>query len=225
MNIINDDCYSVIPTLKDKSIDLVLCDPPYDFKGQTKGGGFYAEDCPTAKRHNLKNLEKLDSVKFNPEEFLDMLLPKMKAFNGYFCCNKTLVARYIQWAEKHKFSFDILTMIKENPIPAKNRHHLPDTEYIILIRSSGSYFSSHDNLDDFRKWYMTTCTKRRHPAEKPVEMFERFVRVSSKEGDTILDPFLGSGTTAVACKLNNRHCIGIEKEKKYYDMTLERLND
>ena len=111
------DCYEIIPTLPDNSIDLVITDPPYDFNGQVSGGGMFSSK--NKERYGrkrevamLKELEVLDSVKFVPSVFLDLIKPKLKKFYGYFFCNKTLVAEYIGWANKNKFSYDILTLEK-----------------------------------------------------------------------------------------------------------------
>jgi DNA modification methylase len=67
--------------------------------------------------------------------------------------------------------------------------------------------------------------KRYHPTQKPLKLIERIVNASSDEGMVVLDPFLGSGTTAVACKKLNRKYIGIEKEEKYYKISLNRIED
>lgn len=149
----------------------------------------------------------------------------MKKFYGYFFCNKTLIVPYIQWAIQNKFNYDILVMAKSNPIPSYNNHHLSDLEYIIMIREKGSYFSKHKDIDDFRKFYLTSCKKGVHPAEKPVDLIKRFIRVSSKENDIILDPFLGSGTTAVAAKDLNRRYIGYEIDSEYFYIAKERLEE
>ena len=169
-------------------------------------------------------MKKINCCDFEPIEFLNILRPKMKMFYGYFFCNKTLVDVYIAWAKQNKMQYDILVMAKTNPIPAFNNHHLSDLEYIIMIREKGTYFSKHKNLDDFRKFYMTNCKKGIHPSEKPIDLIKRFVKVSSKEGDVILDPFLGSGTTALACIECNRRYIGFEISPKYYEIAKERIN-
>ena len=62
-----------------------------------------------------------------------------------------------------------------------------------------------------------------HITVKPVPLLEHIIRIFSKEGATILDPFIGSGTTAIACKNTNRKCIGFELNKEYYDIALKRL--
>jgi DNA modification methylase len=92
-----------------------------------------------------------------------------------------------------------------------------------MIREKGSYFSKHKKIDDYRKFFITSCYKGIHPAEKPVSLIERYIRVSSREGDTVLDPFMGSGTTAVAAIRNNRQFIGFEIDENYYNIAAERI--
>ncbi len=65
--------------------------------------------------------------------------------------------------------------------------------------------------------------ERIHPTQKPIELIERIVRASSNEGDLVMDPFMGSGTTAVACSNLSRNCIGFEFDEDYWKLSLERL--
>lgn len=220
--IYNEDCLEGLKKLPDKSIDLIVTDPPYRLENQ--GGGFYAKNTST-KRVYLDSLKSIKCCEFDPIEFLETLKPKMKKFYGYFFCNKTLVKDYIEWAMKNKYNYDILVMAKSNPIPSYNNHHLSDLEYIVMIREKGTYFSKHKNIDDFRKFYITSCRKGIHPAEKPVDLIERFIKVSPKENDIVLDPFMGSGTTALAAKKLNRRYIGYELDHTYYETCLLRLKD
>lgn len=68
-------------------------------------------------------------------------------------------------------------------------------------------------------WYVNSVRSNdNHEAKFPIELADRVVRLYSDEGDTVLDPFMGSGTTAIAAINNNRHYIGIEKEPKYVDL-------
>ena len=62
-----------------------------------------------------------------------------------------------------------------------------------------------------------------HPTQKPVDMIRRLVLTSSREGETILDPFMGSGTTAIACIKERRHFIGFELSKEYFDKAVRRI--
>ena len=63
-----------------------------------------------------------------------------------------------------------------------------------------------------------------HPTQKPIALYEYLIRTYSNEGDTILDPCMGSGTTGVACIHTNRKFIGIEKDCDYYQVASNRLN-
>ena len=94
-----------------------------------------------------------------------------------------------------------------------------------MMREKGSFFSHHKNIDDFRKFFMTNCSKGLHPAQKPVELLERFIRVSSAENDIVLDPFIGSGSTGVACVNTNRNFIGIELDKNYFEIAEKRIRN
>lgn len=64
-----------------------------------------------------------------------------------------------------------------------------------------------------------------HPTIKPLCIIENIIRNSSKEGDVVLDAFLGSGTTAVACMNNNRNYIGFEKNEEYYQTAQKRIEE
>lgn len=64
-----------------------------------------------------------------------------------------------------------------------------------------------------------------HPAAFPLQLPERCIKLFTYEGDVVLDPFMGSGTTGVACINNNRKFIGIELDEKYYDISCKRIKD
>jgi len=74
-----------------------------------------------------------------------------------------------------------------------------------------------DDLDE------NTTRKNNHPTVKPLKLMEYLVKLVSREGSTILDPFVGSGTTAIACQKLGRNCIGIEKEEEYIKICEARL--
>lgn len=212
----------ILKDIPDGSVDLIITDPPYKFENQ--GGGFYAHNDSTHRQY-LDSLKKIRCCEFEPITFLESVRIKLKQFYGYFFCNKTLVDDYIRFAKDNKFQYDILVLAKRNPIPAYNNHHLSDLEYIVMIREKGTYFSNHKNMDDYRKFYLTSCRRGLHPAEKPVELIRRFVRVSSKQEDVVLDCFMGSGTTGVACVLENRRFIGCEINDEYFNLASQRISN
>lgn len=82
--------------------------------------------------------------------------------------------------------------------------------------SKSKFYTSKTNREDKKKYL--------HPTIKPLDFTEKLVLNSSFEGDIVLDPFIGSGTTAVAAKNLNRKYIGFEKNKKYFQIALDRLD-
>lgn len=65
----------------------------------------------------------------------------------------------------------------------------------------------------------------KHPTQKPIELMERLIKLTTKENDIVLDPFMGGGSTAVACVKNNRRFVGIEIDKEYFDIACNRIEE
>jgi site-specific DNA-methyltransferase (adenine-specific) len=89
---------------------------------------------------------------------------------------------------------------------------------------------SKDYIQEFTNYPTTILNvasegKIMHPTQKPVELMEYLIRTYTDENDTVLDNTMGSGTTGLACLKTNRQFIGIEKEKKYYDVAVRRLSE
>lgn len=123
-------------------------------------------------------------------------------------------------------NFEIIIWHKTNSPPFTNNHYLKDKEYCLLFwdkkcRINGKYetmgtvYHSGLNVKDKRLY--------NHPTIKPLEIIENFIKNSTKEGDTVLDCFMGSGTTGVACRNLNREFIGIEIDENYYRIRKERI--
>jgi site-specific DNA-methyltransferase (adenine-specific) len=115
-----------------------------------------------------------------------------------------------------------------------------DIEYILFFRKGGEYRSpsplqralSMLNRDEMRRWMRSAwsdirgeSTWRGHPAPFPVELAERLIRMFSFAGDTVLDPFAGTGTTAMAAVATGRNSISLEIEPKYLALAEERLRE
>lgn len=112
-----------------------------------------------------------------------------------------------------------------------------DIEYILMQRKAGAYrkptasarvlslISAENHQSWFRQIWsdVTGASTKDHPAPYPLELAERLVRMFSFVGDTVLDPFLGTGTTCLAAAKWGRNSIGIEVDRHYFDMSVERL--
>lgn len=223
MELFNGDCLEIMRGLPDNSVDLVITDPPYEIKGGKSGGCFGRE---ARKYHSGIYDTGLDKGVTN--EVLDELYRVMKKPNIYIWCNKNQLRQYINFFEERGCTTDLLTWHKTNPVPTCNNKYLSDTEYLLYFRAGG--VPMYGSYATKKKYYITPCNKAdkvkyKHPTIKPVEIIKNLVINSSKGGDTILDPFMGSGTTGVAVKEvgGGRHFIGIELDKEYYEIAKKRI--
>ena len=215
------DCLELIKQIDDNSIDLIVTDPPYKGHFGKPGGGSFGN-----RKYFLAVEDGVGSnMDFEIKKYLPMLIKKMKKFNAYFWTSQKLIKDYIIFAEENDFHYDILVWIKTNPIPTKNNKYLPDIEYCIFIREKGAYFNNNEKFDLYRKAFFIPVNKSKfgHPTEKPIDVIKPSILISSKEKDLILDPFIGSGTTAEACKQLDRNFIGIEISPEYCKIANKRL--
>jgi DNA modification methylase len=112
-----------------------------------------------------------------------------------------------------------------------------DIEFILMERKSGGYRTpdvptrvlSVISAENHKRWFqqiwsgLTGASTRHHPAPYPVDLAERLIRMFSFVGDTVLDPFLGTGTTTVAAAKAGRHSVGFEVDEYYFDQAHKRI--
>jgi len=191
--VICGDCLEVMKDIPDKSIDLVLTDPPY----KTEFIYLYGELAKEGKRV-LKNGGLL--ITLAGHFALNKIIPEMNKYLDYYwiggMSNKTgSVAR--------NFSRQIMCSWK--PVLWFSKGKVPDHQFVF------DFFASKRIERTYHKW------------EQSLGWFEYYIEKLTKENDLILDPFLGSGTTAVACKQLKRNFIGIEISPDYVKIAEERL--
>lgn len=210
------DCRDILPKIPDKSIDLVLTDPPYEI--HVDGGGM----CSRRDFHKAIKQANLDS--FLPKEFMPVIWSKCQ--HGYYWTSKNCLKDFLEWMEDNVPNWDLLTMAKRNPIPAKNNKYLPDSEFVLFLRGDSCYWDNDASYNFYRKvkWTDSVPPQYGHPTEKPVYICEEFIQLSTSVGQLLLDPFLGSGTTAYCAKKLGRKCIGIEIEEKYCEIAAKRCS-
>lgn len=218
--IILGDSYKLIKQIPDNSIDLVIVDPPYE-QAVTQGSGAFG----TKKRLNYAQMADIsDGFDF---AILDDFVRVLKKINIYiFCSRKQYLPILKYFIEGKKCNWTPINWCKDNVVPACNNRYASDTEYCLFFRESG--VPVYGNFKTKRTWYVTHTNVKdkkefNHPTPKPLHIIENFIINSTKENDTVLDTFSGSGTTAVACKKLGRHCIAIENREKYYKPSIERL--
>lgn len=226
--IIKGDCYELIKTIPDKSVDLIITDPPYDIVGGGACGGKNEIATRMKNRYNELCVKGLD--KGMDFELLKEFERVCKKVSMYIWCNKTLMFDLIAYYhDREDINMDVLVWGKTNPMPLCNNHFLNDCEYCLYIREKGVKWNEEATYEVKKKFYTEQVNKEdkknfKHPTIKPLKIIKNFVINSSRGGALILDPFVGSGTTAVACKELGRNFIGFELNEEYYKIAVDRLN-
>lgn len=234
--IYNMDCLEGIRMIDDKSIDLVVTDPPY---WHHKSPGKPYSERPqynSVSKFAMSDLYRYDSNMIGGMSdfddscicnLLDALKPKLKIFNAYFFCSESQVPYYCLWADRNALMFSILVWEKPLSIINKNRFS-QNLEYIVRIYDYGTALNRIDDNRCYNRVLHEDVISGRnkiHPTEKPLGVMKRFIELSSKDGNVVLDPFIGSGTTAVACIEMNRNFIGIEFDGEYYKIAEKRIRE
>lgn len=236
-HIYNIDCFEGMKQLSDKSIDLIVTDPPYL---HTKGRGFnhetgvgYANGHSKFANSDLYSTDgyMMKEMSFFGEEQIDKLLSECarlcKIPNIYLCCNETQVPYYAMWAEEHNLMFSIL--VWEKPLSIINRNRFSQNiEFIIRIYDYGTALNKLPNnilYNRVRRYAQVRGAEKIHPTQKPVELFETYIMLSSNKDEIILDPFVGSGSSIIAAMKCERKYIGFELNKHYYEMASNRIKN
>lgn len=218
--IICGDALKELPKLPDKSIDLIVTDPPYKIQFTGKGS--------LAKKFDYRK-KQIEGIGSNPNfdliPFLEAMRPKMKKMNMYVWMAKGSIPETIDWIRKYNYFWDLLVWSKTNPIPAYNHKYLSDLEYCFYIKESGVYWTKGLRYQDYKKTMIDHLQSiPGHPTPKPLWMMEKLIKVSSKENDVVCDPFAGTGTTLLAAKYLKRNFIGIEINPDFIKLAEARLS-
>lgn len=227
MQLYNGDCLQILKQIKDKSVDLIITDPPYDV--DTSGGGGTINTIKKLDK-SLKDLDNANisngyDIKLYNTEFVRV----MKNINIYIWCNKVQIPDYFNfYVNKLKCKFDILCWHKGNALPTYSNKYLSDTEYCLYFRNGGMCCPG--GYEDAKTFYFAPINIKDkkiygHPTVKPLDFTRKLIRNSSKEGQVVLDPFMGSGTTGHACKEEKRDFIGIEINKEYFAIAKNRIEN
>ncbi len=224
------DSYKLIKQIADKSIDLIIIDPPYQIDGKPK-----SEESMENSSDMTKCISKLNNELFANEicdgireEIFDEFMRVMKTPNIYIWCNRKQIPMYFKYFVFEKgLNYEILFWNKSNVMPLYNKQYLNDVEYCLYFR--GANVLNPQSYEDARTVINILTNKKdklayHHPTCKPIQAIEKLIRNSSKEGDLVLDCFLGSGTTAVACVNQNRDYIGIEMNPRWFKVAQDRLS-
>lgn len=150
----------------------------------------------------------------------------MKNINCFIWCSKNQIYDIMSIFNPYNCDFNILTWTKNNPIPFGASIWLSDIEYCLHFYKDAGF---NIGWEYKKKNYTSPINQKdkslfKHPTIKPLEMVKRHLLNMTNENDIVLDCFIGSGTTAVACKDIGRQFIGFEISEKYAKIANDRLN-
>ena len=214
------DAAELIKSLPNKSVDLIVTDPPY--LGNYAGGG-----------GNLTSLQYADRIRSSglyggyDLKILSEFVRVLKKINIYIWCSRDQIYEYITYFVKTlKCNWEMLIWHKTNPPPFVCGHYLKDKEYCLYFWETGVHLFP--QYDKAKTVYSTPLNQKDgqlygHPTIKNIDIIRNLITNSSEENDVVLDPFIGSGTTAVACKQLGRNYIGFEINEEYYKIATDRL--
>ena len=201
-SIVLGDSYELIKKIPDKSIDLVITDPPYGIKRDKGYNGI-----GTTKKCSQRYKGGWDDD-IPPSEFFDELFrvsKKIIIFGGNYFAHLLPVSRHWDvWDKKGSFKFD---------------NDFSDCELI--------YTNLKGNCNKFvivQQGFVNDGDERLHPTQKPERLIRLFLKKYAKDCKIVADFFSGSGTVPAVAKQEGFNFIGIEKEKEFYDKSIDRLN-
>ena len=207
--IINADCMDILKQLPDKCIDLVLTDPPY---------GIYDYIANSGGRKNISKGNKF-AIKYK-EKTWDKEKPPKEIFDEIFRVSKNQIIC------GGNFFTDYLPPSRCWVIWDKLGDKLSNVNNELIWTSFDKSIKMFRRCHGLDKGFMVKGVDEViHPTQKPIKLFEFLLQSFSAENDLILDCFSGSGTTAVACHNLKRRFICIEKDKDYFDASVERLKN
>ena len=209
------DCLEIMKSLPDGSVDLILTDPPYDVITGGNKNKAAPKGILTENKQLMKTIPSFEG--WLPECYRVL----KDDSHAYFMTNfKNLEAMMVAIRSAGFNIHNLLVWEKNNATP--NRWYMKNIEYTIFARKgkaktitdSGSKTCHHfDNIRD-----------KQHPTQKPVELMSFYVGNSTEIDAVVLDPFMGSGSTGVACVNTNRRFIGIELDEGYFGIAQGRIN-
>ena len=215
----NGNAVELLKTIQSETIDLIVTDPPYKI---ITGGDSNGKNSIRPKGILSGNRELM---KFIPKfsEWLPECYRVLKnGTHAYFMVNSTNLTEMLVEVEKAGFKIhNILIWKKNNCTPSQ--FYMKNCEYIIFCRKGKAKYINNMGGSKTVHDFNNIIGNKVHPTEKPVELMSIYVENSSNENDLVLDPFMGSGSTGIACLKLNRKFIGIEIDTNYFDIAQNRL--
>jgi site-specific DNA-methyltransferase (adenine-specific) len=217
IDLYNGDCLEVMDKLIAEGVvvDAIITDPPYRvITGGKNGDKGKPSGILTANKQLMSNIPPF-------KEWIKRCYDILSNDSHiYIMTNMLNLKELLDEVENAGFyTHNLLVWEKSNATP--NKWYMKNCEYVIFAKKGKAKFINNCGSKTVHK--VKSNKQTLHPTEKPIELMEMYILNSSLQDQTILDPFMGSGTTGVACKNINRHFIGIELDENYFNIAQERI--
>lgn len=226
INLTNQSCFDFLPTIEDKSIDLILIDPPYTISRAT---GLNSCGEKGVERFKMSyEFGEWDNEIFELDIVFQECYRILKKGGTLICFYDIWKIETLKkWIENAKFKqLRYIEWIKTNPVPINSKiNYLTNAREIALtaVKDSKPTFNSQYDKGIYE---FGICHERDrfHPTQKPLNLLQALINKHSNEGDTVLDCFAGSASCAVACYNTNRIFVGCELDNKFFEQSINRIN-
>ena len=221
----NDNCLDILKSMPNEMIDLIVTDPPYPTTARGSAGnsgGMLQKDIN--KKGKVFNHNNIDCSEYAPE-FYRLL---KDGSHCYVMTNHINLINMLNTFTECGFHF-IKSLIWDKGNKIMGQYYMSQFEYILFFRKGRGVKINNCGTSDIlsvpNKKTKDKNGKNIHDTEKPVDLMKILIENSSKENQLVLDPFMGVGSTAIACQETNRNFIGIELDENYFNLAKERIRN
>ena len=225
VKLINGNCLDTLKNIPNESIDLIVTDPPYPTTSRGNAGnsgGMLQKDIN--KKGKVFTYNNINCKEYAPE-FYRLL---KDGSHCYVMTNHINLIDMLNTFTDVGFHF-IKSLIWNKGNKIMGQYYMSQYEYILFFRKGKgkkiNNCGTSDILSISNKKTKDKDGKNIHDTEKPIELMEVLVNNSSQENELVLDPFMGVGSTGIACIKNKRNFIGIEIDEKYFDIAKNRIEE
>jgi len=226
--IICNDCLKVMKTFDEESIDLILTDIPYGINYKSNKQNYDTRGTRPIQKNRSEYFETIEGDENLPIIWLDEAYRVLKDESAIY-----VFCHWSKWHILHAAVFLAGFKIKNMIVLNKSNHGMGDLKgsyapkhELLLFATKGRHILNFPDKRLNDVWEVPvrySGSKRFHPNEKPISWLSPCIENSSNQGDVVLDPFAGSGSTGVACKKLNRNFVLIDIDSHYCEVAKKRL--
>lgn len=225
--IILGDCLEQLKKISDKSIDIIVTSPPYNLNKQASGGGnskrnydgWYPDDMPEVDYQAWQIQVLRECIRVCKGSVFYNHKVRYAWHNRNKYRHPTNLYHPMQWLSEFPIWCEIIWNRRSTSGHANNRCRMADERIYQLGKPHKFKDMGYTTI-----WDISPSKNEGHVCSFPEELVERCILMSTDEGDIVLDPFAGSGTTGIVAKRLNRGFICIEKDPNYYNLIMSRLS-